>query len=207
MKVKDIVVKEATLGAYIPGKSALIKDPAKGVEYNLDLTKPENMAALKPNDAGELEFDPTPELGAKGPEGAGGEPKLAPGAEVTIKADEEQTGGSTLSPEQLEYNKLRAQLDSLDFLRGDTGRNTYSDTSPEVDANVNAMRQKLAGMEAALKAKGIDARAEYDAPEPGQQPTQPVDLQQKYARNKQLQPQVTKENAELESMLRIAGLR
>ena len=202
MKVKDIVVNEATLGAYIPGKSAVIKDPTKGIEYNLDLTKPENMAALKPNDKGELEYDPTPELGAQA---ATTEPKLAPGAEVTIKADEELPAASTLPPEQLEYNKLRAQVDSLTSLQGDTGTDTYSSQDPELVARQNAMRQKLAGMEAALKAKGIDARAEYDAPEPGTEPAAPVDLAQKYGRTNETR--LARESAELESMLRIAGLR
>lgn len=85
---------------------------------------------------------------------------------------------STLSPEQLAYNQLRAQLDSADFLRG--GANTFADVSPEVAASTNAMKQKLAQMAVALKAKGIDAAAEYDAPEPSVPVAAPVDLNQKY---------------------------
>jgi hypothetical protein len=85
---------------------------------------------------------------------------------------------STLSPEQLAYNQLRAQLDSADALRG--GANTYTDVSPEVTASTNAMRTKLAQMAAALKAKGIDAAAEYDAPDPAVPAAAPVDLNQKY---------------------------
>jgi hypothetical protein len=85
---------------------------------------------------------------------------------------------STLSPEQLAYNQLRAQLDSADALRG--GANNYTDVSPEVTASTNAMRTKLAQMAAALKAKGIDAAAEYDAPDPAVPAAAPVDLNQKY---------------------------
>ena len=42
------------------------------------------------------------------------------------------------------------------------------------------MRTKLAQMAAALKAKGIDAAAEYDAPDPAVPAAAPVDLNQKY---------------------------
>ncbi len=84
---------------------------------------------------------------------------------------------STLSAEQLAYNKLRAQLDSADALRGG---GAYTDVSPEVTASTNAMRTKLAQMAAALKAKGIDAEAEYDAPDPAVPAQAPVDLNQKY---------------------------
>ena len=82
------------------------------------------------------------------------------------------------SPEQIAYNQLRAQLDSADSLRG--GANTYTDVSPEVAASTAAMKQKLAQMAAALKAKGIDAEAEYNAPDPNVPAATPVDLSQKY---------------------------
>jgi hypothetical protein len=95
----------------------------------------------------------------------------APAAPVAAPA-------STLSPEQLAYNQLRAQIDSAETLRG--GANTYADVSPEVTASTNAMKQKLAQMAAALKAKGIDATAEYDAPDPAVPAAAPVDLNQKY---------------------------
>ena len=96
---------------------------------------------------------------------------------------------STLSPEQLAYNQLRAQIDSANFLRGDNTANTVVNTTPEVQASQANMNNKLAQMAAALKAKGIDAAAEYDAPEPGAAPAQPVDLNQKYnSKNKVQQP-------------------
>jgi len=91
------------------------------------------------------------------------------------------TAASTLSPEQLEYNRLRAQLDGADAIRGGGGANTFAVVSPQVTASTNAMKQKLAQMAAALKAKGIDAAAEYDAPEPGEPAAAPVDLNKKYA--------------------------
>ena len=84
---------------------------------------------------------------------------------------------STLSPEQLAYNQLKAQLDSADSLRGG---GAYTDVSPEVTASTNAMRTKLAQMAAALKAKGIDAEAEYNAPDASVPAAAPVDLNQKY---------------------------
>jgi hypothetical protein len=84
---------------------------------------------------------------------------------------------TTLPPEQLAYNQLRAQLDSADALRGG---GAYTDVSPEVTASTDAMRTKLAQMAAALKAKGIDAAAEYDAPDPAVPAAAPVDLNQKY---------------------------
>ena len=87
---------------------------------------------------------------------------------------------STLSPEQLAYNQLRAQLDGADAIRGGDSANTFAVVSPEVTAATNAMKQKLAQMAAALKAKGIDAAAEYDAPEPGGPSAAPVALDQKY---------------------------
>lgn len=82
------------------------------------------------------------------------------------------------SPEQIAYNQLRAQLDSADALRGSA--NTHADVSPEVTASTNAMRSKLAQMAAALKAKGIDAEAEYNAPDPAVPAAAPVDLATKY---------------------------
>ena len=88
---------------------------------------------------------------------------------------------STLSPEQLEYNRLRAQLDSLDSLR-DTGgqQNVFVSRDPSLDAKEAQFRDALAKMAASLKAKGIDAAAEYDAPEPGAPVAAPVDLAKKY---------------------------
>jgi hypothetical protein len=88
---------------------------------------------------------------------------------------------STLSPEQLEYNRLRAQLDSLDALR-DTGgsKNVFVSRDPALDAKEAQFRDALAKMAVSLKAKGIDAAAEYDAPEPGEPVAAPVDLAKKY---------------------------
>ena len=65
------------------------------------------------------------------------------------------------------YNQLRAQLDSVDFLRSGDSKNTFADTSPELIEKTEMMRQKLSDMAAALQGQGIDAAAEYNAPEPG----------------------------------------
>lgn len=87
--------------------------------------------------------------------------------------NEEAPVAQQQSPEQIAYNQLRAQLDSADSLRGG---GAYTDVSPEVTASTNAMRQKLAQMAAALKAKGIDAEAEYNAPDANVPAAAPVDL-------------------------------
>jgi hypothetical protein len=79
-------VSEAVLKAFEPGKQAVISDPEKGTDITLDLTKPQNMAALKPNDNGQLEYDPTPDMAAQGAQQQAN--PLKPGAEITIKADE-----------------------------------------------------------------------------------------------------------------------
>jgi hypothetical protein len=100
----------------------------------------------------------------------------------TAQAPAATAVASTLSPEQLEYNRLRAQLDSLDSLR-DTGgsQNVFVSRDPSLDAKEARFRDALTKMATSLKAKGIDAAAEYDAPEPGAPIAAPVDLAKKYA--------------------------
>jgi len=66
------------------------------------------------------------------------------------------------------YNQLRAQLDSVDFMRSGDSKNTFSDTSPELIKKTETMKQKLSDMAEALQRQGIDAAAEYNAPEPGE---------------------------------------
>lgn len=98
-----------------------------------------------------------------------------------MAAQLENAPAAQQSPEQIAYNQLRAQIDSYDSLSTNVpGQNTYSSVSPEVTANMNKMRTKLAQMAAALKAKGIDAEAEYDAPDPAVPAAAPVDLAKKY---------------------------
>lgn len=106
---------------------------------------------------------------------------VSSGGGQPVQTAQAPAAASTLSPEQLAYNQLRAQLDGADAIRGGPSANTFAVVSPEVTASTNAMKQKLAQMAAALKAKGIDAAAEYDAPEPGESAAAPVDLNQKYA--------------------------
>lgn len=80
-------MKEAVLKAIEPGKRATIDDPEHGKTIDLDLTKPENAASLRPNDKGQLEYDPTPDMTTPGAQPGSGGP--TPGAQVTIKADED----------------------------------------------------------------------------------------------------------------------
>ena len=103
-------------------------------------------------------------------------------AKMSAELLEDANVASTLSPEQLSYNHLRTQLDYIDAVRDTGGRkNVFVDISPEVAAGEARFRDKLAQLAASLKAKGIDAAAEYDAPEPGEPEAAPVDLNQKYA--------------------------
>jgi hypothetical protein len=106
---------------------------------------------------------------------------VAPAAPTAPVATAPAQPASTLSPEQLEYNRLRAQLDSLDALRDTGGRqNVFVSRNPALDAKEAQFRDALAKMAASLKAKGIDAAAEYEAPEPGEPAAAPVDLAKKY---------------------------
>jgi hypothetical protein len=66
------------------------------------------------------------------------------------------------SPEQLAYNRLRAQHDSYQTMTGGGG-NTAVSRDPVHAAKLATIPTELARMAAALKAKGIDAEAEYDA--------------------------------------------
>jgi LysM repeat protein len=66
------------------------------------------------------------------------------------------------SSEQLAYNKLRAQWDSYQTMTSGGG-NTAVSRDPVHAAKIAKVPAELARMAAALKAKGIDAEAQYDA--------------------------------------------
>ena len=66
------------------------------------------------------------------------------------------------SPEQLAYNKLRAQWDSYQTMTGGGGTTAVS-RDPAHAAKLATIPAEIARMAAALKAKGIDAEAQYDA--------------------------------------------
>jgi len=66
------------------------------------------------------------------------------------------------SPEQLAYNRLRAQYDSYQTMTGGGG-NTAVSRDPAHAAKLATIPAEIARMAAALKAKGIDAEAQYDA--------------------------------------------
>jgi len=66
------------------------------------------------------------------------------------------------SPEQLAYNRLRAQHDGYQTMTGGGG-NTAVSRDPAHAAKLATVPAELARMAAALKAKGIDAEAQYDA--------------------------------------------
>ena len=93
-------------------------------------------------------------------------------ATPTMKED-----AAMASPEQLAYNRLRAQYDSYQTMTGGGG-NTAVSRDPVHAAKLATVPAELARMAAALKAKGIDAEAEYDAI--GGPKTAPVDANQAY---------------------------
>lgn len=66
------------------------------------------------------------------------------------------------SPEQLAYNRLRAQWDSYQTMTGGGG-NTAVSRDPAHAAKLATIPAEIAKMAAALKAKGIDAETQYDA--------------------------------------------
>ena len=81
------------------------------------------------------------------------------------------------SPEQIKYNQLRAQWDGYQAMT-DSGPNTFVSKDPAHDAKLQKIPVELARMAAALKAKGIDAEADYAAI--GGPKSAPVDINQKY---------------------------
>jgi len=81
------------------------------------------------------------------------------------------------SPEQLAYNRLRAQHDGYQAMTSGGG-NTAVSRDPAHAAKLATVPAELARMAAALKAKGIDAKAEYDAL--GGPKAAPVDANQEY---------------------------
>lgn len=83
MKIHEITTEAAVIGNYVPGKTAEIKDTEHGTVTTIDLTKPENMAKLKPNEQGQLEFDPDPKSNVQG---VATSPQIKPGTPVTVKS-------------------------------------------------------------------------------------------------------------------------
>ena len=100
---------------------------------------------------------------------------------VVKEADLNQPGTLTeepmKSPEQIKYNQLRAQWDGYQAM-SDSGPNTFVSKDPAHDAKLQTIPVELAKMVAALKAKGIDAEAEYDAIGGSKQAS--VDINQMY---------------------------
>jgi hypothetical protein len=81
------------------------------------------------------------------------------------------------SPEQIKYNQLRAQWDGYQAMT-DSGPNTFVSKDPAHDAKLQTIPAELARMAAALKAKGIDAEADYAAISGPK--SAPVDINQVY---------------------------
>lgn len=87
MKIKEIVKEVATIANYVAGKTAEVDDPEHGTKTTLDLTNPNTAQALKPNDNGQLEFDPDSQAGTANP--ATTAQPITNGTQVAVKTDEE----------------------------------------------------------------------------------------------------------------------
>lgn len=211
---------EAVLKAFEPGKQAVISDPDKGTDITLDLTKPQNMAALKPNDQGQLEYDPTPDMSAPGAQPA--ENPLKPGAEIAIKADE---GGDIGGDPTDQFIK---DVTDTEFEKAQ-GREV--DEAPDTPYFVDMTSNPPSVKTSATARVPIQVNSKLDNPTPdivARAQSQGFNQVTLTANGKQfpaflsgakcfvgptVMQQITasapavKENAELEAMLRIAGLR
>lgn len=114
MKIHEIV-KEAVIGNYVPGKSAEIKDPEHGTTTTIDLTKPENLAKLKPNEQGQLEYDPDPKSNVQGAT----TPQITPGTPVTVKSSTVDEHSNDIDPSEQEASKDREDRDLTADIGGD----------------------------------------------------------------------------------------
>lgn len=206
----------ATIKAIEPGKMATIDDPEHGKTINLDLTKPENAASLKPNDKGEIEYDPTPDMGAVG---AGNvESPLKPGATVTIKTDETHgdIGGDPTDDfiddiTDHEYGQ-EDDMEEAIFGLGNKSPEEWAETSTQM-AKLLQFRQKYKGTPYAdqiekritflkdrLDIEGSEVAGQGGSPKPVVPPEQ--------FDTKQLRETSTKKDDELlNKMLTIAGLK
>lgn len=81
---KDVKEAGDVIKQYEPGKAVTVDNPNTGVSTTVDLTK--SPGALRPNDKGELELDPTPDTGTKG--AAPEAPKITAGAPVSVVDDQ-----------------------------------------------------------------------------------------------------------------------
>lgn len=92
MKIKDILGEAgavATIKDYKPGQSLSFTDQEGSTMTTVDLKK--NPMAVKPNEQGELTYDPTPDSTAATP-GQAQTPEIKPGAQIQI--DTATTEGS-----------------------------------------------------------------------------------------------------------------
>ena len=206
----------ATIKAIEPGKMATIDDPEHGKTINLDLTKPENAASLKPNDKGEIEYDATPDMGAVG---AGNtESPLKPGAVVTIKADENHgdIGGDPTDDfiddvTDHEYGQ-EGDMEEAIFGIGNKSPEEWAQTSKQM-ATLLQFRDKYKGTPYAdqieqrikflkdrLDVEGSEVAGQGGSPKPVVPPEQ--------FNTKQLREAASKKDDELlNKMLTIAGLK
>jgi hypothetical protein len=139
MKIKELIGEDATavIKDYKPGQMVSIVDPATDTMTTVDLKK--NPMALKPNDQGQLVYDPTPD-NAAGASGTGEKPaaEIKPGAQVSIDTATSEGMGTTV-------------LASLAVIAGLLGIN-YSQQQSAYEQSPQL--QKLVKMHAEYTAKG-----------------------------------------------------
>ncbi len=76
-------------------------------------------------------------------------------------------------PDYVAYQQLKGQLDSMNFLKGDAGKQSYTDVDPATQSAQTKMQSKLDGMKQQLISKGINP----DDDEPAAQPKTEKDVQ------------------------------
>jgi hypothetical protein len=97
MKIKDILGEAggamATIKDYKPGQSLSFTDQEGSTMTTIDLKK--NPMAVKPNEQGELTYDPTPDTQAEVP-GQSQAPEIKPGAQIQIDTATTEGSGNNI---------------------------------------------------------------------------------------------------------------
>lgn len=118
MKIKDILGEAdgavATIKDYKPGQSLSFTDPAGSTMTTVDLKK--NPMAVKPDEQGNLTYDPTPDTQAGVP-GQAKAPEIKPGAQIQI--DTATTEGSSDKMEELFSDWMSSEYAPFDDDSGD----------------------------------------------------------------------------------------
>lgn len=189
-------VDEATdvIKSYQPGKSVEVTNQQTGVTTSVDLQK--SPGAIRPGEQGQLEFDPTPAVGTTG---ATSTPtQIQPGMTVTNTDKDAKVSEANMTDQQ--YMQKLEQLRSTP-----EGKKALWAALNSTDPNA---LNKLVGFQLSPGEKTTPLVVPDDqgtlAPRPQQRTTAP---RPSAPTGTAPQPALVRETADLEAMLRIAGLR